>query len=319
MGRGATMDNSSVVTIITLSAVNETTLWWITIFTLTLVFYSLVLFVNVSIITIVVLDPSLHEPMYILLCVFCLNEIFGTTGFYPQFLLGLLFRSNQISYWACLLQAFVLFTFGMCEMSLLMLMAYDRYLAICQPLHYRAFMTPRRLCLLVFLFWLVPVSTSSANIALTSSLKLCGSEIHKLFCVNKLIVELACPEANATPSTILSSVSLISPLFNLLFIIWSYVHIAATCVRSKDNRVKFMQTCVPHLLSLTVFVVVLLFDVFYLNFMRLKIPQSLKNLMTINFLLLPPLMNPVIYGVKLTKIRHGIIYLVRCQRKQRLI
>lgn len=309
------MDNTSVVTIITLSAVNETMQCRITIYTFTLLFYSLVLFVNVSIIAVVALDPSLHEPMYILLCVICLNEIFGTTGFYPQFLLGLLFRSDQISYQGCLLQAFVLFTYGLCEMSLLMLMAFDRYLAICQPLHYRAFMTPRRLCLLVLLFWLVPVSTSLANIALTSSLKLCGSEIHKLFCVNRLIVELACPEANATPSIILSTVSLLSYLCQLFFIIWSYVHIAVTCLKSKDNRVKFMQTCVPHLLSLTVVVVVLLLDAFHLNFVRLEISHSLKNFITIKFLLLPPLMNPLIYGVKLTKIRHRILYLVHGQRK----
>lgn len=311
MRGGPTMDNTSVVTIITLSAVNETMPFLITIFTFTLIFYCLVLLVNMSIIAVIMLDPSLHEPMYVLLCAICLNEIFGTTGFYPKFLLGLLFRSNQISYQGCLLQAFVIFTFGLCEMSLLMLMAYDRYLAICHPLHYRAFMTPRRLCLLVLLFWIVPVSTSLANIALTSSLKLCGTEIHKLYCVNRLIVELACPEANATPNIILSTVSSLAYLCHLFFIIWSYTHIAVTCVRSKDNRVKFMQTCVPHLLSLAVFVIVLLFDVYYVNIVRREIPQRLKNLITIKFLLFPPLINPLMYGIKLTKIRLRILYLVQ--------
>lgn len=72
------MENTSVV--------SETTTHRITVFTFTLVFYSLVLFVNVAVIAVVVLDPSLHEPMYIFLCVVCLNEIYGTTGFYPKFL-----------------------------------------------------------------------------------------------------------------------------------------------------------------------------------------------------------------------------------------
>lgn len=309
------MDNTSTVTIIILSSVDKTTLYRIIIFTVTLLFYSLVLLVNVSIIAVVTLSPSLHEPIYILLCSLCLNEIFGTTSFYPQFLLGLLHHSNQISYQGCLLQAFVLFTFGMCEMSLLMLMALDRYLAICRPLHYGTLMAPRRLGLLVLLFCLLPVSISTANIALTSTLRLCRSEIHKLFCVNRLIVELTCPEANATPSTILSTASVLVSACLLSIIIWSYANIAAICVRSKDSRVKFMQTCVPHLLSLTVFVVVLMFDVLYLNFTPADIPQSLKNLITIKFLLFPPILNPLIYGVKLTKIQHRILFLVHCHRK----
>lgn len=315
MAGEASMDNISVVTVITLSAVNEMMSYRITIFTFTLVFYSLVLLVNVFIIAVVALDPSLHEPMYFLLCVLCLNEIYGTTGFYPKFLSGLLYRSNQISYQGCLLQAFVLFTFGLFEISLLTLMAYDRYLAICHPLHYHALMTPRRLCLLVLLFWLVPIFTSLANVALTSSLKLCGSEIHKLYCVNRLIVELACPEAHTTPSTILATVSVLAHLCPLFFIIWSYVQIAKTCVRSQKSRSKFTQTCVPHLLSLTVFVVVVTIDVFHLSFTRQKIPQNLKNLITLNFLILPPTLNPLIYGVKLSKIRHQILHLVHSQRK----
>lgn len=309
------MENTSVVTVITLSAVNETMTHRITVFTFTLVFYSLVLFVNVAVIAVVVLDPSLHEPMYIFLCVVCLNDIYGTTGFYPKFLSGLLTRSNRISYQGCLLQAYVLFTFGTYEMSLLVLMAYDRYLAICRPLHYRAIMTPRRFCLLVLLAWLAPNSTCLANVALTSSLKLCGSEIQKIFCVNRLIVELACPDANTAPSTILFSMSMLVYLCHMLFITWSYAHIAVTCVRSKDNMVKFTQTCVPHLLSLTVLVIVVLIDVFYLNFVRLEIPQGLKNLITINFLLCPPLMNPLIYGIKLQKIRHRILYIVHGKKK----
>lgn len=309
------MENSSVVTFITLSTVDETTVHRIAIFTITLVFYSLVLFVNISIIAVVVLDPSLREPMYIFLCVICLNEIYGTTGFYPKFLSLLLYRSNRISYQGCLLQAYMLFSFGLCEMSLLMLMAYDRYLAICRPLHYHAFMTPRRLSLLVLLSWLTPISVCSANIALTSLLKLCSSEIHKMYCVNRLIIELACPEANTTPSIILSTTSMLVYACQLFFIIWSYARIAAASVRSKNNRVKFMQTCVPHLLSLTVFVSVLLFDVFYLNFVRLEIPQGLKNLITIKFLLFPPLMNPLIYGIKLTRIRHRILYIVHGKKK----
>lgn len=309
------MENISVVTVITLSAVNVSTSYRITIFTLTLAFYGLVLLLNISVIAAVVLDPRLHEPMYIILCMVCLNGVYGTTGFYPRFLWELLRRSNRISYHGCLLQAFVIVSFGSCEMSHLVLMALDRYLAICYPLRYHTLMTSRRLCVLVLLSWLAPLSTSSLTLALTSALKLCRTHVDKIFCVNKLITDLACSEANAARIVILSYSITVAYACNLALLAWSYTRLVATCARSKDSWAKFTQTCTPHLLSLAVFLSVVLFDLFHLNFVKAGIPPALKNLVSINFLLFPPLINPIIYGIKLPMVRHRIFYLFHGKRK----
>uniref|UniRef100_A0A8C2ZH60 G-protein coupled receptors family 1 profile domain-containing protein n=1 Tax=Cyclopterus lumpus TaxID=8103 RepID=A0A8C2ZH60_CYCLU len=297
------------------SRLNETVNYRITIFSLTLLYYCMILFFNISIIMIVILDQNLHEPMYILLCSFCFNGLYGTTGFYPKLLLDLLSSSQQISYEGCLLQAFVMYSFACCELSILAVMAYDRYLAICRPLHYNSVMTKMRLSQLICFSWLTPFCIFSISIVLTSTLKLCGSKIPKLFCVNWLIVKLTCPGTDTVSSNILSYATIIIFVCHGLFTIWTYMHMIRTCLRSKDDRAKFMQTCVPHLVSLVTFLVVILFDLMYMRLGSTDLPQSIQNFIAIEFLLIPPVMNPLIYGFKLTKIRNRILGLMYVENK----
>ncbi|AWP12898.1 putative olfactory receptor 142-like [Scophthalmus maximus] len=121
------MDNVSAVRILTLSGINETMNYRIAIFSLTLLYYSLILVFNISLIAVIISDENLHEPMYVLLCSFCINGLYGTTGFYPKFLSDLLSSSSpEISYEGCLLQAFVMYSFACCDLSILAVMAYDR-------------------------------------------------------------------------------------------------------------------------------------------------------------------------------------------------
>ncbi|XP_005745776.1 olfactory receptor 6N1-like, partial [Pundamilia nyererei] len=188
------MDNVSVVRMFTLSGFNETMNIRLTIFSLTLMYYCMIILINVSLIVLIVLDENLHEPMYILLSSFCINAIYGTTGFYPKFLLDLLSSSQEISYEGCLLQAFIMYSFACCDLSILAVMAFDRYLAICRPLHYHSFMTKKRLSQLVCFSWLTPLCIFSISILLTSRLTLCRSKIEKVFCVNWVIVKLACSD-----------------------------------------------------------------------------------------------------------------------------
>ncbi|XP_069554546.1 olfactory receptor 2K2-like [Brachyistius frenatus] len=309
------MDNISVGRIFILTGFNETFNYRVTLFTFTLLYYCVILFFNISIVMIIIMDENLHEPMYILLVSLCINAIYGTTGFYPKYLLDLLSSTQEISYEGCLLQAFVMYSFACVDMSILALMAYDRYLAICRPLHYHSFMTKRRLSLLVCFAWLTPFCTFSINILLTSRLKLCGSKLNKLFCVNWIIVKLACPEADTFSNTVFAYISILIYVLHGFFIIWTYLHLVKTCARSKDDRIKFMQTCVPHLTSLTTFVFAVIIDLMYMRFGSTDLPQSLQNFIGIAFLLILPVVNPLIYGLKLTKIRNRIQDLVGHRRK----
>ncbi|XP_075960204.1 olfactory receptor 6C1-like [Anarhichas minor] len=309
------MDNVSVVRVFFLSGLNETNNYIVTLLTFTLLYYCVILFLNTSIIMIIILDQNLHEPMYLLLCCFCINGLYGTTGFYPKFLFDLFSSSQQISYEGCLLQAFVMYSFACCDLSILAVMAYDRYLAICRPLHYHFVMTKRRLSQLICFSWLTPFSLFSINVLLTSRLKLCGAKIDRLFCVNWVIVKLTCPDTDTISNNITAFFTIFIYVCHGFFIIWTYMHMIRTCVRSKDDRAKFMQTCVPHLVSLVTFLVAMLFDLMHMRFGSRDLPQSTQNFIAIEFLLISPVMNPLIYGFKLTKIRNRIVGLVYFERK----
>ncbi|XP_029968205.1 olfactory receptor 6C1-like [Salarias fasciatus] len=304
------IDNVTAVRAFTLLGINETMNYRATVFAMTLLYYSVILIVNISLVTIIIFDENLHEPMYILLASFCVNGLYGASGFYPRFLVDLLSSTQDISYEGCLLQAFVMYSFASCELSILAVMAYDRYLAICRPLHYRSLMTKRRLRHLISFSWLTPFCIFSISIILTSRLKLCESQIKRLFCINWLIVQLACADADMLANNIVSYATIIIYLLHGFFIIWTYMHLIRTCVKSKEDRVKFMQTCVPHVISLLLFLVVMLFDLMYMRFGSRDLHPSTKNFMGMVFLIIPPILNPLIYGFKLGKIRTRILGLI---------
>lgn len=299
--------NVSHITIIFLSGLNQTVSHRFPLFSLTLLCYCLVLLVNVSLIVTIIFDRTLHEPMYILLCFFCMNGIYGTAGFYPKFLWDLLSPVHVISYAGCLVQALVLNSFACSEFSILAVMAYDRFLAICRPLEYHSLMSKQRLVKIVCSFWFMALCMNGANVFLTSRLKLCNQFINRLFCVNWSIVKLACFPSETLINSIMAYIITIVYFCHGWFIFMSYFYLIKTCVNSIENRSKFMQTCVPHLTSLFLLAVTILFNIMTMRFGSEDLPVTIQNFAAVEFLLIPPFMNPLIYGFKLTKIRNRIL------------
>ncbi|XP_022597047.1 olfactory receptor 6C1-like [Seriola dumerili] len=301
------MDNVSVITMFTLSGLNGTANYRVTVFALTLLCYFVIWLVNLTIIVTIIVDKSLHEPMYIFLCNLCISGLYGTAGFYPKFLNDLLSPTHVISYTGCLLQGFVLHSAVCADFSILVVMAYDRYVAICQPLVYHSVMTKEKIRMFVFFSWLVPLYLVFMSTITTSLSRLCGSHIPKIYCVNFLVGKLACSASIA---------NIVIPAFNYtfyflqtIFIVWSYMYLIKTCIFSSVNRSKFMQTCLPHLLCLIVIVVCLMFDLLYMRFgSKQSVSQSVQNFMAIVFLFIPPIINPLIYGFKLTQIRNTVVH-----------
>ncbi|XP_076018060.1 olfactory receptor 6N2-like [Genypterus blacodes] len=305
------MGNVSIIMVFTLSALNETMNHRIVLFSLTLLCYCVILLLNVALIVTIVLDRSLHEPMYILSCVFFMNGLFGTTGFYPHFLSYVLSPVHGISYSGCLIQALVLHSFACGDMSILAVMAYDRYLAICRPLQYHSIMTKQKILSLVCFSCIAPICMVSVNIILTSRLKLCSSEIHRLYCGNWNIVKLACSSADTTVNSIVSYLTIFFYVLHGFYIFGTYMFLMKSCINSLESRNKFMQTCVPHLVSLITFLVAIMFDLMHMRFGSKDTSQTLQNFFSIEFLLIPPIMNPLIYGLKTTKIRKTILFILK--------
>ncbi|KAM8855043.1 olfactory receptor 5AR1-like [Spinachia spinachia] len=279
----------------------------VALFSVTLLCYCFIVLVNVAVIVTIILDKNMHEPMYFLLCTLCMNGLYGTTGFYPKFLWDLLSPVHVISYSGCLVQAFVIHSFVCSDMSILEFMAYDRYVAICRPLVYHSVMSKKRLLLLVSFSLFTTFCLSATHMILASRLKLCSSYINRLYCVNLIIVKLACFSADTIVNNIVAYITLIIYLFHGFLIGWSYFYVIKICVNSLENRIKFMQTCVPHLTSLLIFLGTILLDVMHIRYGSTTLPQALTNCIAIEYLVIPSIMNPLIYGFKLTNIRKGIL------------
>ncbi|XP_078030954.1 olfactory receptor 4B13-like [Epinephelus lanceolatus] len=309
------MDNVSLITLFVLSGLNETMNHRAVLFSLTLLCYLFILLANVTLIVTIILDKNLHEPMYILLCMFCMNGLYGTAGFYPKFLWDLLSPVHVISYAGCHVQALVMYSFACSDLSILAVMAYDRYVAICRPLDYHCIMSKQRLLMLVCFSWLAPFCIMGINVILTSRLKLCSPFIARLFCVNWIIVKLACFPADTMVNGIVAYITILIYVFHGFFIVWSYMYLIKTCVNSIENRRKFMQTCVPHLTSLLIFLVTIVFDVMNMRFGSKDLPQAVQNFIEIQFLVIPPIINPLIYGFKLTKIRNRFLHVITFKNK----
>ncbi|XP_035995428.1 olfactory receptor 49-like [Fundulus heteroclitus] len=298
------MDNVSVITMFTLSGLSGTVSLRVTLFVLTLLCYCVIWLVNLIIIVMIIVDKSLHEPMYIFLCNLCINGLYGTTGFYPKFLHDLLSTTHLISVPGCFLQGFVLHSSICADFSLLALMSYDRYMAICRPLVYHSMMTKRKICFYVLLSWIIPFCVIFIGTGTTATSRLCGSHIPKIYCVNWLISNLACSPPMA--QVIYPAFSYTFYFLHAVFIVWSYAYLIKTCQTSKENKHKFMQTCLPHLLTLIVFLGSVAFDLLYMRFGSKELSEHLQNFMAIEFLVVPPIINPLIYGFRLTQLRKRV-------------
>ena len=226
------MENVSSITMFTLSGLNYNMEQKIALFSFALLWYVTILFINISVIVIIIIDKHLHEPMYIFLCNLCINGLYGTAGFYPKFLWDLL-TSHVISYAQCMLQGFVVHSSNCGDLSMLVLMAYDRYVAICRPLVYHSVMTKQRVSIFVFFSWFIPLYAMFMNSVSLVGIPLCGSHINRLYCVNWMIVRLACsaPKANNIIGYLNTGIF----LGHAVFIVWSYIYLLKKCLVSKDK------------------------------------------------------------------------------------
>ncbi|XP_028276060.1 olfactory receptor 11A1-like [Parambassis ranga] len=279
-------------------------------FTVTALLYAVILAANLLLILVICVNRSLHEPMYMFLCSLFVNELYGSTGLFPSLLLQILSDIHTVSAPACFLQVFCVHTYVSVQLINLGVMSYDRYLAICCPLQYNRRMSTSRAALLVALTWVYSFLSIVFLICLGASLQLCGTIIHKVYCDNYSIVKLACSDTtiNNLYGLVVSCVFVIGLIVMILF---TYVRILQVCFSgSRQTRQKAVSTCTPHLASLLNFSFGCLFEVVQSRFDMSRVPSLLRVILSLYFLTCPPLFNPVVYGLKITKIRDLCKHLV---------
>ncbi|XP_033933982.1 olfactory receptor 4B13-like [Pseudochaenichthys georgianus] len=295
--------NSTQVSHFTLDAYFDVGLLKYVIFLIILTFYISIIGANVFLIVVICVNRSLHEPMYLFLCSLFVNELCGSTGLFPSLLVQILSDIHTVSAPLCFLQIFSVYTYANVQFYNLALMSYDGYLAICHPLHYNTRMTSNKAAMFIALTWFFPILHVSVMISLSGSLQLCGNIINKVYCDNFLIVKLACSDTTANNTYgLVYMFTVIAALIIVIF--YSYMRILRVCFSgSKQTRQKALSTCTPHLVSLFNFSFGGFFEIIQSRFDMSGVPNMLRIFLSLYFFTFPPLFNPLIHGLNLTKVR----------------
>ncbi|XP_017571697.2 olfactory receptor 10J4-like [Pygocentrus nattereri] len=295
------MESSINITYLTLEGHIELEKYRYVYFVITLMVYLFIIFVNVFVISVIYANKCLHEPMYIFIAALLFNALVGTVALYSKLLKDFLSEMQVISYEACTFQSFVIYTYGASEFTLLSAMAYDRYVSICKPLQYATLVKMSTVKKLLFFSWFFPSLEMGIGFILTRQLKLCKFKLNRIYCNSNGLMKLSCGDTSVRNSygIFVLSVAVFPPT---IFIAFSYVRILDVCLKnSKEFRRKALKTCMPHLL---IFISVTITSCFEVINSRLEgnVPHIVSMIMSVEILVIPPLLNPIIYGLKLQEI-----------------
>uniref|UniRef100_A0A3B4U9D7 Olfactory receptor n=2 Tax=Seriola dumerili TaxID=41447 RepID=A0A3B4U9D7_SERDU len=272
--------------------------------------YMIILFSNLILILTIVLNKSLHQPMYLILLNLPINDLIGSTALFPQIIKEVLTNSRTMQYSACVVQAFFIHIYAGGTVFILTAMAYDRYIAICCPLKYNTVMTNAHIMKIITTVWISCLILITVLFILLLRLPRCRSEMTHLYCDNPSLLSLVC--ANTTINNIygLFIVALTQVIANGM-ILYTYLQILVACFRSKrsDTKTKALQTCATHL---TVFLLLECLGLFTIISYRIKnISPHLRRFMGVSTLIFPPTVNPIIYGLKTKEIKEKVVHFLR--------
>lgn len=257
----------------------------------------------------IISQKSLHQPMYFLFCNLSVNDLIGNTVLLPQLMAHILATERFITYKQCVVQAFQSHTFGSASHMILIIMAIDRYVAICHPLRYSSIMTTRTVVGLSAAAWGVSVVLVSILIGLTVRLSRCRSTIQNSYCDNASLFKLSCEDVSIN--------NIYGLFFTVLLFTSSIASIAATYFRialicwikkNKDLNNKALQTCASHL----VLYLIMLWSGF-LTIILHRFPNypDLRKIAYVLFHVVPANLNPIIYGMQTRSLRHKITEILK--------
>ncbi|KAF4010509.1 hypothetical protein G4228_001518 [Cervus hanglu yarkandensis] len=273
-------------------------------FTVFLAIYLFTMGGNLLIIGLIWGTPSLHTPMYSFLVNLSFLEMCYITSVVPQMLVHLLVEIKTISVGRCAAQMYVFSILGLTECCLLAAMAYDRFVAICHPLHYSLLMDPRVCLKLAVASWTTGVVVESAQTTWIFTLPFCGTgRIQHFFCDIMPVVKLACVDTSHN-ETALFAISVLFIMTPCLLILCSYVRILVTILRipSATGRSKAFSTCSSHILVVSLFYGTALFT--YLQPKAAHSPETDKAA-ALMYTVVTPALNPVIYTLRNKEVKEA--------------
>ncbi|XP_052612926.1 olfactory receptor 1468-like [Peromyscus californicus insignis] len=268
---------------------------------------------NLIIIILILLDSHLHTPMYLFLSNLSFSDLCFSSVTMPKLLQNMQSQDPSITYPSCLTQMYFLMVFGDMESFLLVVMAYDRYVAICFPLHYTTIMSPKLCVCLMVLCWVLTTLYSMLHTILLARLSFCEDNvIPQFFCDISALLKLACSDIYINELMIFIMGGLVSVIPFLLIIV-SYVRIVCSILKVSSTQVihKVFSTCGSHLTVVSLF---------YGTIIGLYIFPSANNstvkqtVMAMMYTVVTPMLNPFIYSLRNRDMKEALVR-VLCKKK----
>ncbi|XP_032092006.1 olfactory receptor 14C36-like [Thamnophis elegans] len=272
--------------------------------------YLITLMGNCFILMAVAFDQHLHSPMYFFLANLSLVDICSICTTVPKSIVISLTNNKEISFGGCVTQVFFMVTFVGSELTLLTTMAYDRYVAICNPLQYKIIMNWNACIQMAVANWICNLIHAVLETGITFRLNFCNSNmIGQYFCDIPQLQKISCTDIKVNQILILV-LGFFFDSFCFALIFASYGYIFSTIIKMPlvQSRHKVFSTCTPHLTVFSVFIVTAVF-----SYMR---PKSLSSstvdlLSAIFYTILPPILNPIIYSLRNKDIQNAVLKLLQ--------
>ncbi|XP_074708951.1 olfactory receptor 14A16-like [Strix uralensis] len=300
------MSNGSSITEFLLLAFADTQELQLLHFWLFLGIYLAALLGNGLIIIAIACDRHLHTPMYFFLLNLSLLDLGCISTTLPKAMANSLWDNTHISYYGCVSQLFFFAFLITAEFYLLTVMAYDRYVAICKPLHYRTLLGSRACVHMAAAAWGTGLLISLLHTADTFSLPLCqGNTIDQFFCEIPQILKLSCSDSDYLREVGLLLITLLLDFGSFMFILFSYVQILRVVLRipSEQGRHNAFSTCLPHLAVISLLISTAMFA-------HLKPPSisspTLDLVVSFLYSVVPPAVNPLIYSMRNQELRDAL-------------
>ncbi|XP_021485211.1 olfactory receptor 6C74-like [Meriones unguiculatus] len=298
------MRNHSLVTTLILLGLTEDTKWQIVIFLFLFITYVLSITGNLTIVLLTLLDSHLKTPMYFFLQKFSILEISLTSTCIPRFLVSIVTMDKTISVEACFTQLFAALIFGIAQFFLLAVMSYDRYVAICKPLHYTTIMNTK-VCIWLFgTCCLIAVLAICPGVIVSLNLEFCDTVIEHFICDYSPILKLSCNDTR--PIQLVNLIfAIIILLLTLALVMFSYGKIISTILRfpSAEQKKKAFSTCSSHMIVVSIS---------YGSCIFMYIKPSAEERISLNkgiailTLALAPVLNPFIYTLRNKQVKDAL-------------
>ncbi|XP_033024870.1 olfactory receptor 14A16-like [Lacerta agilis] len=266
-----------------------------------LIIYLIAVTENLLIVTVIIFSPQLHKPMYFFLANLAFQDLGSISVSVPKTLANYLMDTKTISYNGCICQVFYLFFFTVSHFFLLGIMAYDRYFAICNPLHYETVMNRKACVKMAISAWITGLIYSTVYTGSTFTIEFCSNDINQFFCEIPQLFKIACSDSHLIAFWVICVGDALAFIY-LALIAYSYVKIFSAVLKipSAQGKEKVFSTCLPHLIVISLYFVSGSFV--YLKQSSVSLSSSNTEFFdlvpTMFYCMFPPVMNPLIYSIR---------------------